>query len=245
MKTWRLAKVAIFSLFAHAAFAQQGDPKLTEIYDPKAPVVKPGDSPGAAPADAILLFDGKSLLEWTNLKGEAASWEVKDGIVTVKPGTGDIKTRRVFGDVQLHIEWRSPAVVKGEGQGRGNSGVFFHEMYEIQILDSYENETYTNGQAGSVYKQHVPLANASRKPGEWQSYDIIFTSPKFNEAGRCIQPATVTVFHNGVLIQNHVTLWGPTEYIGIPTYKKHAKGSIKLQDHGDLVSFRNIWVREL
>ncbi|HSK13525.1 MAG TPA: DUF1080 domain-containing protein [Phnomibacter sp.] len=227
--------------------AQQGDPKLTEMWKPVPPVVNPGPTAADAPSDAIVLFDGKSLNAWEKERGSGMpEWTIADGAMTVKPGTGGIKTKQGFGSCQLHIEWRSPAVVKGEGQGRGNSGVFLMGMYEVQVLDSYENTTYVNGQAASLYKQHAPLANASRKPGEWQTYDILFTAPEFYDDGRVRNPARVTVLHNGVLVQNNVALLGATANIGLPKYEKHAaKLPIALQDHGDLVSFRNIWVREL
>jgi hypothetical protein len=166
--------------------------------------------------------------------------------MTVVPGSGSIVTRRGFGDIQLHIEWRAPAEIESEGQGRGNSGVYFMELYEIQVLDSYENSTYPNGQAGSIYKQHIPLVNASRGPGEWQTYDVIFTAPRFDADGTLVSPAYITAFHNGVLIQNHAELRGPTEWIGEPEYKAHAdRAPILLQDHGNPVSYRNIWVREI
>lgn len=221
------------------------DPKATEIYEPKAPKITPGSAVGEAPSDAIILFNGKDLSEWTTLDGSAAKWDVKDGAVIVTKGLGDIKTKKTFGDVQLHIEWRSPSVIVGEGQGRGNSGIFLQELYELQVLDSYESQTYSNGQAGSIYKQYIPLVNATRKPGEWQTYDVIYTAPRFSENGRVVSPAYITVLHNGVLIQNHSQIWGPTEYKGLPVYKSHGKGSIKLQDHGNPVSYRNIWIREL
>jgi hypothetical protein len=166
--------------------------------------------------------------------------------MTVKPGSGGIKTKQGFGSCQLHIEWRAPEVVKGEGQGRGNSGIFLMEQYELQVLDMYNNKTYSNGQAGSIYKQASPLVNASRKPGEWQTYDILFTAPEFYEDGRVQSAARITVLHNGVLIQNNTTIWGRTQYIGIAKYEKHPSAlPIMLQDHGDLVSFRNIWIRPL
>lgn len=217
---------------------------MTEKWSPVPEKVTPGLM-GTPPSDAIVLFDGTDLSSWESPRGGSAGWTVSDGAMTVKAGTGGIRTRQAFGDVQLHIEWRTPAEVMGDGQGRGNSGVFFHEMYEVQVLDSYESITYPNGQAGSIYKQHIPLVNVTRGPGEWQTYDIIFQSPVFVEDGDVVRPAIVTVLHNGVLIQNHVELSGPTEYIGIPDYSAHGKGAIMLQDHGNPVSYRNVWVREL
>jgi len=223
------------------------DPRVTEVWEIKAPVITPGKNSGDAPSDAIILFDGKDLSKWNNRDGANPSWELKDDAVTVVKGTGEMKTKQEFGDIQLHIEWRSPSTVEGEGQNRGNSGIFFQGLYELQVLDSYENTTYSNGQAGSMYKQHVPLVNASRKPGEWQAYDVVFTAPRFSEtSGRIISPAYITVFHNGVLIQNHVALAGGTQYKGLPVYKAYSsKGPISLQDHGTPVSYRKIWVREL
>lgn len=222
-------------------------PESSEIWEPQPRVITPGATPGDAPSDAIILFDGKDLSKWTSSDGDAPKWTVKDGAVTVAPGGKDIKTKQEFGDMQLHIEWRSPAVTDPSkvSQGRGNSGIFLQGLYEVQVLDNYENKTYANGQAGSIYKQHIPLVNACKKPGEWQTYDIIFTAPRFNKEGRAIIPAYVTVIHNGALVQNHVALWGPTEYIGLPVYKEYSKGVIQLQDHGNPVSYRNIWVREL
>ena len=166
--------------------------------------------------------------------------------MTVVRGTGAIKTRQKFGDCQLHIEWRTPSEVKGDGQGRGNSGIFLMSHYELQVLDSYNNRTYSNGQAGSIYKQLPPLVNASRKPGEWQVYDVVFTAPQFNKDSTLKSQARITVFHNGVLVQNNATIWGATQYIGIATNVKHGeKEPLVLQDHGDAVSYRNIWIREL
>jgi hypothetical protein len=166
--------------------------------------------------------------------------------MTVVAREGGIKTKQKFGDCQLHIEWRAPAEVKGEGQGRGNSGIFLMERYELQVLDSYVSKTYANGQAGSIYKQLPPMVNSTRPPGEWQTYDVIFTAPRFYENGSVKSQATITVFHNGVLVQNNSTIWGSTQYIGIATYEKHGeKESISLQDHGNPVSYRNIWIREL
>ena len=220
------------------------DPKLTEVWDPVPAEIEPGEA-GNPPSDAIVLFDGTELSEWAGKDGPPG-WAVEDGALTVVAEAGNLTTRRAFGDVQLHLEWRSPAEVVGEGQGRGNSGVFLMGLYEVQILDSYENRTYSNGQAGSIYKQFIPLVNATRAPAEWQSYDIIFTAPRFDATGDVERPATMTVLHNGVLIQNHVTLRGPTEYRGEPEYRAHAaKLPLMLQDHGNPVSFRNIWVREL
>ncbi len=223
-------------------------PEMTEIWDPEIRVITPGETPSQAPSDAIVLFDGTNLeAEWTNAKGEKPEWIVADGCVTVKKGTGTIKTKRVFNDYQLHIEWRTPAEVVGESQGRGNSGIFMQGLYELQVLDNYNNRTYRNGQAGSIYKQHPPLVNACKAPGVWQTYDIIYTAPRFKDDGTYFTPPTITVLHNGVLVQNNVKMRGPTEYIGIPEYsvKKHGPGSIELQDHGNPVSYRNIWIREL
>jgi len=225
--------------------AQRKEHEVTDVWEPVPPIVTPGQGT-SAPSDAIVLFDGTDLSNWVNSDGNAAEWTIADGAMTVKPGTGGIKTKQGFGDVQLHIEWRAPEVVKGEGQGRGNSGVFLMGRYEVQVLDCFENTTYPNGQTASVYKQHIPLANACKAPGEWQTYDIIFMAPRFNDQGRVTHPATVTVIHNGVLVQNNVSLLGTTEFIGLPQYKAHGmKEPLSLQDHGDLVSFRNIWVREL
>jgi len=248
------SRVVTISLLLAAAttFAQTPElmkmkPEMTEIWEPEIPVITAGQTTADAPSDAIVLFDGTNLNEWTNGKGEAAAWVVADGCVTVKKGTGTIQTKRQFNDYQLHIEWRSPAEVIGESQGRGNSGVFMQGIYEVQVLDNYNNRTYRNGQAGSIYKQHPPLVNACKAPGVWQTYDIIYTAPRFNENGTYFTPPTITVLHNGVLVQNNVKMRGPTEYIGVPEYtvKKHGAGPLVLQDHGNPVSFRNIWIREL
>ena len=238
-------KLALVLLFLGHLVLGQHKPEDTEVWQPVPPVISTGD-PEGPPSDAIVLFDGSNLDAWNNYKGESAEWMIEDGVLTVAPGKGVIKTRQAFGDCQLHLEFRTPAEVVGEGQGRGNSGVFLQERYEIQILDNFDNVTYSNGQVGSVYKQHIPLANPSRKPGEWQVYDIIFTAPKFNEQGDLLQPAFVTVLLNGVLVQNHVELQGSTAYIGPPSYRTHGeKEPLLLQDHGNPVSFRNIWIREL
>ncbi len=233
-------------LLATSANAQITDPKATEVWTPEPRIVVPGTNQ-TAPSDAIVLFDGTHLNEWFNTKdSSAAKWDIgKDGSLTVRPGNGDITTKRLFGDCQLHLEFRTPAVVQGEGQGRGNSGIFLQNRYELQVLDCYENKTYSNGQTGSVYKQQIPLVNACRKPGEWQAYDIIFTAPRFNPDGILIAPGRVTLIHNGVLVQNNVEIKGTTEYIGLPKYHAHGKAPIRLQDHSNPVSFRNIWIREL
>lgn len=243
--TWLGICLLIASVCGMAAeISNRERARVTELWEPVPPVVTPGESV-AAPSDALVLFGGDNLDQWQAEQGGDATWKVEDGIVTAVPGTGDIKTRQSFTDVQLHIEWRTPAKISGEGQGRGNSGVSLMERYEIQILDSFDNPTYVNGQAGSVYKQHIPLVNASRAPGEWQSYDIIFVAPRFNDNGRIAEPARVTVLHNGVLIQNNVPVQGTAVNVGTPSYKAHGAAPIRLQDHRNPVSFRNIWVRQL
>ena len=214
------------------------------------PLVTPGVINADAPSDATILYNGRGLGAFQKKDGSPAGWRIDaDGAVTDIKGSGDLITKEAFGNCQLHIEFREPAEVKSSGQGRGNSGVYIMGKYEIQVLDSYNNPTYSNGQAGAVYKQHVPLVNASRKPGEWQSYDIIFTAPLFKENGDVESPARVTVIHNGVLIQNNVTILGTTDWVMKPKYKKHAaKLPLMLQDHGDdgnPISYRNIWIRNL
>ena len=225
--------------------AQEWHPELTYLWEPVPPVVTPGNGT-APPSDAIVLFDGSDMNQWEKPDGEPVGWKLEDGVMTVVKETGGIQTKQAFGDIQLHLEWRAPAEIEGEGQERGNSGVYLQGRYEVQILDCYENTTYVNGQTGAVYKQHIPLANACRPPGEWQMYDIIFIAPRFKEDSSLFSPATVTVLHNGVLLQNHVSIQGNTEHIGLPAYKAHPlKQPIFLQDHSNPVSFRNIWVREL
>ncbi len=224
-------------------------PGMTELWEPEVKIIQPGATNSDAPSDAIVLFNGTDVnTEWTDVQGNPSKWIVKDGSLVSVKGAGYIKSKRKFGNVQLHVEWKTPSDVTGESQGRGNSGVFLQELYEVQVLDSYNNRTYRNGQAGSIYKQHAPLVNDCRKPGEWQTYDIIYTAPTFGDDSIVyLTPPRITVLQNGVLIQNNVSLRGPTEYIGIPEYfiKKHGPGSIELQDHGNPVSYRNIWVREL
>lgn len=213
---------------------------------PHPPVVTPpaAGPAGSAPSDAVVLFDGTDLGAWVGRGGEEAAWTVEGGAMVVN-GTGDIRTRRAFGDCQLHVEWATPAEVRGEGQGRGNSGVFLMGMYEVQVLDSHDNVTYADGQAASMYGQFPPLVNASRPPGQWQTYDIVFRAPRFAD-GELQSPATLTLFHNGVLVHDHRAFLGPTRHRSLPKYSKHAeKLPIALQDHGNPVRFRNIWVREL
>lgn len=229
----------------------------TEIYEPVPPVVTPGATDSAPPSDAIVLFDGKNMDEWVSNRDKTpAQWTVANGIMTVNKarGVGNIETKRTFKNYQLHVEWKIPENITGTDQARGNSGVFLASTgsgdagYELQILDSYNNKTYVNGQAGSIYKQSIPLANPNRKPGEWQTYDVVWMAPVFNADGSVKTPANVTVIFNGVLVQNHFELKGETLYIGQPFYKKYDRAPIKLQAHGDAsepVSFRNIWVREL
>jgi hypothetical protein len=224
-------------------------PGMTEIWEPEVKIIQPGATDSDAPSDAIVLFNGGDInSEWTDNQGNPSKWVVTDGALVSVRGAGVIKSKRKFSNFQLHIEWRTPSEVTGESQGRGNSGVFLQELYEVQVLDSYDNRTYRNGQAGSIYKQYAPLVNCCKKPGEWQSYDIIYTAPTFgNDSTVFNTPPRVTVLQNGVLIQNNVSLRGPTEYIGIPEYfiRKHGAGSLVLQDHGNPVAFRNIWIREL
>jgi hypothetical protein len=225
------------------------------VWEPVPAVVTPGITDAEPPSDAIVLFDGKSLDQWVSSRDKSpAKWMVADGVMTVNKAAGNIETRRSFKNFQLHLEWKIPENITGSGQARGNSGVFLASTgpgdagYELQILDSYNNKTYVNGQAGSIYKQSIPLVNPSRKPGEWQSYDVVWTAPFFNADGSLKNPAYVTVFFNGVLVQNRFELKGETLYIGRPFYKKYDTAPIKLQAHGDRsepISFRNIWVREL
>lgn len=223
-------------------------PEATEIYEPVPAKVVPGKN-GTPPSDAIVLFDGSNFDEWINAKDSTAvKWSLnKEGSMTVKDKTGNIQTKRNFGSIQLHLEWRSPAEIQREGQNRGNSGVFIQQRYEVQVLDNNDNPTYVNGQVGSIYKQSVPMAMASTPSGEWNSYDIIFHAPEFSKGGNLEKPATVTVLHNGVLIQDHFEIEGPVKYIGWPKYEAHGKAPLMLQDHRDnsRVSYRNIWVREL
>jgi len=219
-------------------------PSATEVWEPVPPKV---DAPaGGVPSDAKVLFAGTDTDAWETEDGRPIGWKVVDGALVVTAGSGDIRTREAFGDVQLHLEFRTLAQPSGEGQGASNSGVFLMEHYELQVLDSYRNTTYVNGQAASVYKQYAPLVNASRPPGQWQSYDVLFLAPRFAADGRVLAPARMTVFHNGVLVQHDVALRGPTVYQGQPKYEAHAaRLPLRLQDHGDPVAFRTIWIRAI
>jgi len=220
-------------------------PEDTEFYEPVTPIIQSSPVFQEAPSDAIILFDGNDLSAWESVRGGDVEWELEDGTMTVKPGTGNIVTKNQFGSIQLYLEWKSPDVIDGDGQGRGNSGVFLQRRYEVQVLDMYENETYTNGMAASIYKQHVPYANVASPRGEWNTYNIIFEAPEFRENGSVKKPAFITVFWNGVLVQHKAEVQGNTEYIGPPSYTVHQADGIELQDHSDRVSFRNIWLRKL
>src|SRR5215471_9315476 len=219
---------------------------------PAPALINPGsfssqEQPGQPPSDAIVLFDGKDLSSWVAMDGKPTKWVVRNGAMECVPGSGYARTLECFGDCQLHVEWATPIPAHGEGQGRGNSGVFFgYDRYEIQVLDSYESKTYADGSAASVYGQYPPLVNASRPSGQWQFYDVVWTAPRFEADGKLVSKARVTVFHNGVLAQNNVELTGPTSWLERAPYKAHPeKLPIALQDHGNPVRYRNIWVREL
>lgn len=255
MKNHWLPVVCLF-VFPLQIFAQNMKPEDTEVYQEVKKVEESNRFFAKAPSDAIVLFDGKNLDHWHSEKGVQfpAKWFVQNGILTVNKKEGGIITKEKFADYQLHIEWNIPENISGEGQDRGNSGIFLgcidgkDEGYEIQILEGFQNQTYANGQVGSVYKQGIPLSNPSRKPGEWQTYDIAWKAPRFDEKGGLLEPAKVTVFHNGILVQNNFVLKGKTLYEGKPFYSPHSELPIKLQAHGDPsepISFRNIWLRRL
>ena len=255
-----LRKLALLLSLIGAAVSAQNeliDPKLTEYWTPQPPVVSAPAN--GIPSDAIVLFDGTNLDEWyimrkdedDKMQPQPANWVLEDGAMIVPPRkkgdpSSDVTSKQSFGDIQLHLEWRAPLPVKGDSQGRGNSGIFFMNRYEVQILDCYENETYVNGMTASIYKQQPPMANACRAPGEWQTYDIIFEAPRFSFDGTLLKKARVTIIHNGVLVQHATELDGPTEYRGLPSYSYHTpRQPLRLQDHSNPVAFRNIWVREL
>jgi 3-keto-disaccharide hydrolase len=245
------AAVALALAASSTAMAQK--PEDTEVWTPVPKIITPGRTTADAPSDAIVLFDGRNIDAWVSTKDQSpAKWTVAKGVMTVNKEAGDIRTKRTFTNFQIHLEWQIPEGITGTNQARGNSGVYLawtpETGYELQILDSYENKTYVNGQAASMYKQYPPLVNAMRKPGEWQTYDVVWTAPTFNADGSVKTPGYVTAFHNGVLVQNHVALKGGTVYIGQPAYHAHGAAPIMLQAHGDPsapISFRNIWVREL
>ena len=245
-----LLSVFLITSFSQAAFTQNSEnmkPEDTEFYEPVPKKVTPSDNHFLeAPSDAIILFDGTDMSKWKSMNdGGEVKWKLEGGLVTVVPGTGAILTEDSYGDVQLYVEWRSPMNMEHKGQDRGNSGVFLQNRYELQVLDAWENPTYVNGMAGSIYKQSVPLVNPAKRPGEWQSYNISFSAPEFNEDGSVKTPARMTVIWNGVVVQNNTEIQGPTVYIGLPEYSAHGKAPIRLQDHNSKVSFRNIWIREL
>jgi len=236
--------VAAVPALAQSQSEPERDPARTEVWKPVPAVV--ATPQGAAPSDALVLFDGTDLSAWEGEEGGKPGWTVADGVLTIVPDSKGIRTKQSFCDIQLHIEWRSPTETRGfEGQDRGNSGIFLQNLYELQVLDSYNSPTYSNGQAGSIYKQAIPLVNASRPPGQWQAYDVIWKAPRFSKGGGLESPARITVLHNGVLVQDDTVLSGKTEYIGAPSYSPHGCAPIALQDHHSKVSFRNIWVREL
>ena len=246
--------VCILTLVSVLAVALAQVDTRWKIHDPSRPVppvIEPGtpstqETPGRAPSDAVVLFDGKDLSQWAATDGSVAKWKVEGGHFEVVPKTGYIHTRAAFGDCQLHVEFAEPNPPKGESQGRGNSGVFLQGLYEIQVLDSYQNKTYADGQAAAVYGQYPPLVNASRAPGEWQAYDIIFHGPRFDAAGKLMRAARMTVLHNGLLVQDNVELTGPTAHLERPPYKPTPERlPLALQDHGDPVRYRNLWIREL
>jgi hypothetical protein len=246
-----LRALALVTAFAAPLMGQK--PEDTEVWSPVPKIITPGRTNVDPPSDAVVLFDGRNLDAWISASDKSpARWTVANGVFTVNKQAGDIQTKRSFNNYQLHLEWRIPEGITGSGQARGNSGLYMAWTgdggYELQILDSYQNTTYVNGQAASLYKQHPPLVNAMRKPGEWQTFDVVWTAPTFNANGSLKTPGVVTAFHNGVLVQNHAVLKGGTVYIGQPAYKAHGRSPILLQAHGDpspVISFRNIWIREL
>ena len=248
-------RTLIFAAIVFVAFGfavSQSIPKIDwpphDVNRPQPPVVDPGPAvpPAPVPADAVVLFDGKNLGGWETAKGAPAVWKVENGYMEAAPKAGSIQTKKGFGDCQLHVEWAAPAEVKGSDQGRGNSGVFLQNIYEVQVLDCFNNKTYADGTTAALYGQHPPLVNACRKPGEWQTFDIVFHRPRFDKDGNLVTPARFTVLFNGILVQDNAVLTGPTVFRARPPYKAHAdKLPIGLQDHGNPVRYRNIWIREL
>ncbi len=246
-KSWvAISMAALCGCSGIANDKEPTEPEATEMWGPS-PAKVAANGGGVAPSDAVVLFSGENLDAWVSRSsGGDPAWQLDNsGTMTITDGSGDIKTKQSFGSMQLHIEWRAPVSASGEGQWRGNSGIFFQERYELQILDSFNNPTYANGQSGSIYKQTPPLVNANKAPGQWQAYDVIYHAPKFDKSGNKLKSARITVLHNGVLIQDHTEILGTTEYIGWPKNGSHGKAPLILQDHGAPVSYRNIWVREL
>lgn len=242
-----LTVVSVIVALAAAQSIPKNEWAIHDMARPLPPMVDPGPAglPVPAPSDAVILFDEKGLSSWTDTQGNPVRWKVENGYMEVAAGTGSIRTKSGFGDCQLHIEWASPVVVKGEGQDRGNSGVYLMDTYEVQVLDSYNNETYADGTAAAIYGQYPPLVNACRKPGEWQTYDIVFHAPRFDKDKKLVLPARMTVLHNGILVHDNAVIWGPTAQ-DKPQYAYHPdRMPISLQDHGHPVRYRNIWIREL
>jgi len=244
-----LGLMSLMSLPSHAQLSDYERSKPSEVWTPVPPEVATPDN--KAPSDAIILFDGSNLDAWKSNSDGPAPWKIVKGKMVIAPGTGDLHTKASFCDVQLHIEWKTLAKITDEkghqldGQDRSNSGIYFQERYELQVLDSYHNPTYVNGQAGSIYKEASPLVNASRGPGQWQSYDVIYSAPKFDASGKLIKSGRITVLQNGVLVQNNTEITGPTSWIGHPPYVAHGCAPLELQDHGHAVEFKNIWIRNL
>ncbi len=249
--------LAILALVVASTYVVSAQPKyeldratmihMTEDWEPQPAVVTAGVGANmvAPPSDAIVLFDGKDLSEWQKRDGSDAGWEVSDEILSIVPHSGPIVSKRKFDDCQIHLEWMIPVGTTGESQQRGNSGIYIAQRYEVQILDSYNSQTYVKGQAGSIYKQHAPLVNACKPQGEWNTYDIIYTAPRFKKDGTVRDYAKITVLHNGVLVQNDATVFGGTSYTDLPTYSEHGAAPLQLQDHSNKICYRNIWVREL
>ena len=241
--------IALLTMMPPLAVAQPAPlpkPELTEFWSPVPPKVAPGRLPGDAPSDATLLFNGRDLSGWESVNGGPANWSVENGEMVIQPKSVSIQTTQKFGDCQLHVEWMVPVLPpERKGQDRGNSGVYLQGLYELQVLDSYDNPTYVNGQAGAIYKQSVPLVNALKPAPGWQSYDIVYYAPRFYKDGSLAEPARITVFLNGILVQSNFAITGPTEYRGVPQYKPHGDGPLMLQAHNNPVHYRNIWIRKL